>query len=85
MNNYSTYPHAASLSIHWLAIYPVDSIIHPSNNWALVDSFIHLSNNPGQIANIIHCYITPMLPLSSRHTNECQQIWWGSGDNPVID
>ena len=27
-------------------IYPVDSVIQPSNNWALVNSVIHLSNNP---------------------------------------
>ena len=28
-------------AIHWIAIYPVDSVIHPSNNPALVYSFMN--------------------------------------------
>ena len=32
-------------AIRWIVIYPVDSVIQPLNNWALVDSVIHPLNN----------------------------------------
>ena len=48
--------------IHWIGIYPVDSIIPRSNNWALMDSTIHLLNNWGQFSKTKSktCIYTPI-------------------------
>ena len=49
-------------AIHWIVIYPVDSVIHFSNNRdLLVDSVIHLRTTGATTFNV-RCYnILPVL------------------------
>ena len=37
--------------IKWIAIYTVDSVVQPSNNWGQMDSIFHLLNNLGMSIN----------------------------------
>jgi len=44
------------ISIQWIATHPVDSTIHPPNNWGLVDSAIQPLNNWGLIGSLLPGY-----------------------------
>ena len=35
----------------WIAIYTVDSVVQPSNNWGQMDNIFHLLNNLGMSIN----------------------------------
>ena len=40
-------------AIHWIVIYPVDSVIHFSNNWGQVDIVIQPLNNWDQADSLL--------------------------------
>ena len=43
--------------IHWIVIYPVDSVIQPLNNWGLVFSDFSLINDHAVVAIPLVCNI----------------------------
>ena len=60
-------------TIHWIVIFPVDSVIHPLN-WAQVikRNFLHAQRHPIKGHNI-HMHIKLSLPCEKRRAEHCRK------------